>query len=139
MVPEAEKQQASIEHLNELSGPIFKIKRDPRITPFGFFIRETSIDELPQLFNVLLGQMSLVGPRPLPARDISRFPDLSAMRRFSVKPGITGLWQVSGRNNLGFDDWIRLDLRYIDDWSLALDLRILLQTFSEVISRRGAA
>ena len=122
MRADAEQAQAQIEHLNEAAGPIFKIKEDPRITPVGKFLRKTSIDELPQLLNVLRGDMSLVGPRPMSTRDVSRFSEAWLMRRFSVKPGITGLWQVSGRSNTSFDRWIELDLKYIDDWSLALDL-----------------
>ncbi|QEE28844.1 sugar transferase [Terriglobus albidus] len=139
MVVDAESQQSKLEHLNETSGPVFKIKRDPRITRLGALLRKTSIDELPQLFNVLLGDMSLVGPRPLPTRDVSRFSDLSLMRRFSVKPGVTGLWQVSGRSNLDFDGWIALDLRYIDTWTLMLDLRILAMTIPAVLIGRGAS
>lgn len=138
MVTDAEKLQAHIEHMNETSGPVFKIKNDPRITKLGGFLRKTSLDELPQLWNVLLGDMSLVGPRPLPIRDVSRFSEASFMRRFSVRPGITGLWQVSGRSNTSFENWIRLDLDYIDRWSPLLDLRILLKTFSVVIRREGA-
>ncbi|WP_263409626.1 sugar transferase [Terriglobus tenax] len=139
MVVDAEKLQAQLEHLNETSGPVFKIKSDPRVTRIGAFIRKTSIDELPQLFNVLRGEMSLVGPRPLPTRDVNRFSELSLMRRFSVKPGMTGLWQVSGRSNLDFDGWIALDLRYIDTWTLMLDLRILALTVPAVVKGRGAS
>jgi len=139
MVVDAEARQAELEHLNEHSGPTFKIKADPRITKIGAFLRKTSIDELPQLFNVLKGDMSLVGPRPLPIRDVERFSEPWLMRRFSVKPGITGLWQVSGRaDNVDFDQTIKLDLRYIDRWSLILDIKILLRTFSAVFQGRGA-
>lgn len=138
MRADAEQAQAQIEHLNEAVGPIFKIKEDPRITPVGKFLRKTSIDELPQLFNVLRGDMSLVGPRPMSTRDVSRFSEAWLMRRFSVKPGITGLWQVSGRSNTSFDRWIELDLKYIDDWSLALDLSILLKTVPAVVRGTGA-
>ncbi len=138
MVTDAEARQAALEHMNENAGPTFKMKRDPRITRIGAFLRSTSIDELPQLINVLKGEMSLVGPRPLPTRDVSRFSEPWLMRRFSVKPGITGLWQVSGRSNTDFDNAIKLDLRYIDRWSLLMDLRILLQTVSAVIRRSGA-
>jgi exopolysaccharide biosynthesis polyprenyl glycosylphosphotransferase len=138
MRADAEQAQAQIEHLNEAVGPIFKIKEDPRITPVGKFLRKTSIDELPQLFNVLRGDMSLVGPRPMSTRDVSRFSEAWLMRRFSVKPGITGLWQVSGRSNTSFDRWIELDLKYIDDWSLALDLSILLKTVPAVMRGTGA-
>jgi exopolysaccharide biosynthesis polyprenyl glycosylphosphotransferase len=128
MVWNAESRQAEVEQLNEASGPIFKIRSDPRMTTVGRFLRRTSLDELPQLLNVLRGEMSLVGPRPLPLRDVERFEEASLMRRFSVMPGMTGLWQVSGRHNLQFDSLITQDLRYIDQWSLALDLRILART-----------
>ena len=124
--------------MNETAGPTFKIKRDPRVTRVGAFLRRTSLDELPQLFNVLKGEMSLVGPRPLPTRDVQRFSEPWLMRRFSVKPGITGLWQVSGRSNTDFDNAIKLDLRYIDRWSLLMDARILLQTVGAVVKRSGA-
>ncbi len=139
MIVDAEQQQAKLEHMNETNGPVFKIKKDPRITGIGSFIRRTSLDELPQLWNVLIGNMSLVGPRPLPIRDVSRFSDASLMRRFSVAPGITGLWQVSGRSNTTFAHWIKLDLDYIDRWSMLLDLKILAMTFSAVLRREGAA
>ncbi len=138
MVSDAEARQAGLEHMNETAGPIFKIKRDPRVTRVGAFLRRTSLDELPQLINVLKGEMSLVGPRPLPTRDVQRFSEPWLMRRFSVKPGITGLWQVSGRSNTDFDNAIKLDLRYIDRWSLLMDLRILLRTVSVVVKRSGA-
>ena len=139
MVAGAEAQQAQLEELNEASGPVFKIRRDPRITAFGAFLRRTSLDELPQLWNVLRGDMSLVGPRPLPLRDVNQIQEPWLMRRFSVFPGITGLWQVSGRCDVPFDDWIRLDLDYIDRWSLFLDLRIMARTIPAVISGRGAS
>ena len=138
MVVDAEARQAALEHMNENAGPTFKMKRDPRVTRIGAFLRSSSLDELPQLINVLKGEMSLVGPRPLPTRDVQRFSEPWLMRRFSVKPGITGLWQVSGRSNTDFDNAIKLDLRYIDRWSLWMDLRILLQTVSAVIKRSGA-
>lgn len=138
MVVDAEKQQSQLEHLNESNGPIFKIRRDPRITPVGRVIRQTSIDELPQLFNVLRGDMSLVGPRPLPMRDVGNFSEARLMRRFSVKPGLTGLWQVSGRSNSTFANWIKLDLEYIDGWTLLLDLKILAKTLPAVLRRTGA-
>lgn len=138
MVVDAEARQAALEHMNETTGPIFKIKSDPRVTRVGVFLRKTSLDELPQLWNVLKGQMSLVGPRPLPTRDVQRFSAPWLMRRFSVKPGITGLWQVSGRSNTNFDSAIELDLRYIDRWSLLLDMRILMKTVSTVVKRNGA-
>ncbi len=138
MSVDAEQRQAALEHLNETAGPIFKIRCDPRVTRVGAFLRSSSLDELPQLINVVKGEMSLVGPRPLPTRDVERFSEPWLMRRFSVKPGITGLWQVSGRSNTDFDDAIQLDLRYIDRWSPLLDLRILAQTLGAVIRRKGA-
>jgi exopolysaccharide biosynthesis polyprenyl glycosylphosphotransferase len=138
MVQDAEILQGSVEHLNEASGPIFKIKNDPRVTTLGKFLRKTSIDELPQLWNVFLGEMSLVGPRPMTLRDVSLFNEAYLLRRFSAKPGITGLWQVSGRSNLTFDQWIALDFSYIDQWSLALDMQILLATIPAIVRGSGA-
>jgi exopolysaccharide biosynthesis polyprenyl glycosylphosphotransferase len=139
MVPDAEKRMREIEHLNEVSGPVFKVKNDPRLTPIGRFLRKTSIDELPQLFNVLTGDMSLVGPRPLPVRDYEGFNEDWQRRRFSVKPGITCLWQVRGRSSIPFEKWMKLDLQYIDKWSLWLDFQILLRTISAVLRGSGAA
>lgn len=139
MVPGAALLQAQLERANETGdGVMFKIKHDPRITPIGRFLRRTSIDELPQLFNVLLGQMSLVGPRPLPLRDVERF-DPWHHTRHQVLPGITGLWQIAGRSTIdAFNDAARLDLYYIDNWSLNLDLDILLETLKMVLFGKGA-
>jgi exopolysaccharide biosynthesis polyprenyl glycosylphosphotransferase len=139
MVVDAEKRQQALERLNEVSGPVFKIRNDPRITPTGHFLRKTSIDELPQLLNVLRGDMSLVGPRPLPVRDYQGFEEEWHRRRFSVRPGITCLWQVSGRSGIPFDRWMELDMEYIDRWSLWLDLKILLRTVPAVLKGSGAA
>jgi exopolysaccharide biosynthesis polyprenyl glycosylphosphotransferase len=138
MVNGAEKQQAALEKLNEAEGPVFKIKDDPRVTPVGKFLRRFSIDELPQLINVLKGDMSLVGPRPLPVRDVERIDVASQKRRFSIKPGLTCLWQVNGRSNIGFEEWVRMDLDYIDRWSLGLDILILLKTIPAVFKGPGA-
>jgi exopolysaccharide biosynthesis polyprenyl glycosylphosphotransferase len=139
MVVNAEKQMERLRHLNEVSGPVFKIKQDPRITPIGGFLRKTSIDELPQLFNVLKGDMSLVGPRPLPVRDYQGFSEDWHRRRFSVRPGITCLWQVNGRTSIAFEQWMELDMQYIDKWSLWLDLKILAKTIPAVLRGSGAA
>ena len=136
---DAEEKQAAIEHLNEIAGPGFKIRKDPRLTPIGAFIRRLSLDELPQMLNVLKGDMSLVGPRPLPLRDAQRFPESLLIRRFSVKPGVTCLWQIRGRANTDFDRWIELDLQYINNWSLSLDFVILLKTIPAVFSIREAS
>jgi exopolysaccharide biosynthesis polyprenyl glycosylphosphotransferase len=138
MVSDAETLMGALEHLNEVSGPIFKIRQDPRITVTGRFLRRTSLDELPQLINVLRGEMSLVGPRPMSTRDVHHFEESWLMRRFSVRPGLTGLWQVSGRSELTFSEWIALDLSYIDNWSLWLDLKILLKTLPAVFRGTGA-
>ena len=137
MHTDAEEQQADLEELNEASGALFKIRDDPRLTPVGRFLRRFSLDELPQLVNVLRGDMSLVGPRPLPERDYEMLEDWHR-KRYLVLPGITGLWQVSGRSELDFDDLVHLDFIYLERWSLALDLTILLKTIPAVFSRRGA-
>jgi exopolysaccharide biosynthesis polyprenyl glycosylphosphotransferase len=139
MVPDAEKIQEELQHLNEMSGPVFKIKNDPRVTPIGRVLRKTSIDELPQLFNVLKGDMSLVGPRAMSVRDYQCFNEDWQRRRFSVPPGITCLWQVRGRSQLPFEQWMELDMEYIDKWSIWLDVQILVQTIPAVIKGSGAA
>jgi lipopolysaccharide/colanic/teichoic acid biosynthesis glycosyltransferase len=123
--------------MNEVDGAVFKIKDDPRITPVGHFIRRWSIDELPQLINVLKGEMSLVGPRPLPLRDFERMSGLHK-RRLAAIPGMSGYWQISGRSNLSFDDMVRLDLYYIENWSLSFDIKIILKTIGAVLRREGA-
>ncbi len=139
MVPDAEQLIPNLEAWNEASGPVFKIRNDPRITPIGKFLRRSSIDELPQLLNVLKGDMSLVGPRPLPVRDYQGFNEDWQRRRFSVKPGITCLWQVNGRSGISFDQWMLLDLKYLDEWSLWLDFKILARTLPAVMRGSGAA
>jgi exopolysaccharide biosynthesis polyprenyl glycosylphosphotransferase len=138
MVDGSGEQQLMLEHFNEAVGPVFKIRDDPRITRLGKFLRRFSIDELPQLFNVIKGDMSLVGPRPLPLRDVARIDLHWHKRRFSIKPGITCLWQVNGRSNIDFDRWVQMDLDYIDRWSLALDLKILIKTIPAVFRGSGA-
>ena len=136
MVPDAEARSAEVAHLNEREGPVFKVERDPRITRFGRLLRATSLDELPQLWNVLRGEMSLVGPRPPLHSEVERY-DPWHRRRLSMKPGITGLWQVSNRNEASFDNWVAQDLEYIDSWSVTQDLRILARTIPAVIRLTG--
>ena len=141
MVPNAEQLLHKIkeDHGNQMQGPVFKLDHDPRIFPFGKLLRTLSIDELPQLLNVLLGDMSLVGPRPLPLYEVAAFNELSHRRRLSIKPGITCEWQIGGRNQISsFDEWVKMDLRYIDNWSLWLDLKILLLTIPAVLFAKGA-
>lgn len=138
MVNGAEKKQSKFEYLNEMSGPVFKIANDPRMTRIGKILRKTSIDELPQLFTVLKGDMSLVGPRPLPVRDYNGFGEQWHKRRFSIKPGLTCLWQVNGRNKLPFQKWMELDMEYIDNWTLLLDIKILLKTIPSVLRCSGS-
>ena len=139
MATNAEQFKHELAAMNEMSGPVFKVTNDPRITPIGRWLRKFSLDELPQLFNVLHGEMSLVGPRPLPVDEVRRFNDLAHRRRLSVKPGLTCLWQVSGRNKItDFRDWVRLDLQYIDNWSIWLDLAILVRTIPVVVLGTGA-
>ncbi|MSU59319.1 MAG: sugar transferase [Pedosphaera sp.] len=139
MVTNAEQLKHELEAMNEMRGPVFKVSADPRITAVGKWLRRFSIDELPQFFNVLRGEMSLVGPRPLPVDEVRRFNDPAHRRRLSVRPGITCLWQVSGRSEItDFHDWVRLDLEYIDHWSLWLDFKILLRTLPAVLRTTGA-
>jgi exopolysaccharide biosynthesis polyprenyl glycosylphosphotransferase len=136
MYPDAEERRAGLEELNDGDGMLYKIRRDPRVTPVGRFLRASSLDELPQLINVLVGEMSLVGPRPLPAEDGDYLGDVR--RRLLVRPGMTGLWQVSGRSDLSWDDAVRLDLYYVDNWSLTFDLTILWRTIGVVLRTKGA-
>jgi exopolysaccharide biosynthesis polyprenyl glycosylphosphotransferase len=138
MVVDAEDRKKDLAHLNEMDGPAFKIRKDPRVTRVGAILRKLSIDELPQLINVLKGEMSLVGPRPPLLNEVDLY-DWSDRRRLSVKPGITCLWQVSGRNNLTFDEWMILDRKYIDNWSVWFDLKILLMTIPVVLFGKGAS
>jgi exopolysaccharide biosynthesis polyprenyl glycosylphosphotransferase len=139
MVTNAEQRKHELEVLNEMEGPVFKVTNDPRVTPIGRLLRRWSLDEWPQMINVLVGDMSLVGPRPLPEDEVRRFDDVAHRRRLSVKPGLTCLWQVNGRNEVtSFRDWVRLDLEYIDNWSFWLDLKILMKTVPVVLMGTGA-
>jgi exopolysaccharide biosynthesis polyprenyl glycosylphosphotransferase len=137
MYADAAKHQAFLERANEASGALFKLRQDPRVTPAGAILRRFSLDEIPQLLNVLRGEMSLVGPRPLPLRDYARLEEWHR-KRYNVLPGITGLWQISGRSNLGFDDLVRLDFYYLENWSVWLDIAILVKTIPAVLAARGA-
>ena len=137
MCADAEDRKKELMHLNEASGPVFKIKRDPRITRIGALIRKTSLDELPQLFNVLKGDMSLVGPRPPIPSEVALYGPRER-QRLAVRPGLTCIWQVSGRSNVSFDHWVELDLLYIDTMSLGTDIRILFQTIPAVVKGSGA-
>ena len=139
MMIDAEEKKRELEGMNEMSGPVFKMDNDPRIFSFGAFLRKWSIDELPQLLNVIIGQMSLVGPRPLPIKEVEEIKESAHRRRLSMKPGITCIWQISGRNEItNFDEWVKLDLKYIDNWSLFLDLKILIMTIPAVLLNKGA-
>jgi exopolysaccharide biosynthesis polyprenyl glycosylphosphotransferase len=137
MVADADQQVASLSDGNDADGLLFKMRQDPRVTPVGRWLRRLSLDELPQLVNVLTGSMSLVGPRPPLPREVARY-DTSVSRRLLVKPGLTGLWQISGRSDLPWEEAVRLDLRYVENWSLTLDLSILRKTFAAVLQSRGA-
>lgn len=137
MIPDAESRKSELAGMNEATGPAFKIRNDPRITAIGHFLRRSSLDEVPQLFNVLLGQMSMVGPRPQIPAEVELYEPWHRAR-LAVTPGITCLWQISGRSQVGFDEWMRLDLEYVRRRSLALDLKILLGTLPAVIARKGA-
>ncbi|HYP21542.1 MAG TPA: sugar transferase, partial [Chloroflexia bacterium] len=137
MYEDAEQRLAEIAHLNEADGPIFKVKNDPRLTPVGRFLRRTSLDELPQLFNILKGEMSWVGPRPPLRREVDQYSDWH-LKRLDVTPGLTGLWQVSGRSDLSFEEMVKLDIYYAENWSLAMDATIILKTIPAVVKRQGA-
>jgi lipopolysaccharide/colanic/teichoic acid biosynthesis glycosyltransferase len=137
MVKDAERTREHIAHMNECDGPVFKIERDPRITRIGRLLRSSSLDELPQFYNVLVGDMSLVGPRPPIPEEVAQYEPWQ-LRRLDVRPGITCLWQISGRSRIGFQEWMRLDLEYIRHQSLSLDLKILVRTLPAVLSREGA-
>ncbi|HSU82406.1 MAG TPA: sugar transferase, partial [Thermoanaerobaculia bacterium] len=138
MVADAHERRQEFLHLNEMNGPVFKLKSDPRVTRLGRLLRRFSLDELPQLWNVLRGDMSLVGPRPPIPEEVAQYQRWQR-RRLAMKPGLTCLWQISGRNDVDFDRWMQLDLEYIDSWSPMLDLKILLKTVPVVLSGRGAS
>lgn len=138
MVVNAEELKAELTHLNEMSGPVFKITNDPRVTSVGRFLRKTSLDELPQLWNVLMGDMSLVGPRPPLPSEVNMY-DPKHRKRLAVKPGITCIWQISGRNNVDFEEWMEMDAEYVDRWSLWMDMEILAKTVPVVLLRKGAS
>jgi lipopolysaccharide/colanic/teichoic acid biosynthesis glycosyltransferase len=137
MYADAEARLAELRDLNETGGTLFKMRKDPRVTPLGRWLRKLSIDELPQLVNVLKGSMSLVGPRPPLPREVAQYP-FDMRRRLVVKPGLTGLWQVSGRSDLSWEDSIRIDLQYVENWTFAMDLMIIARTFSAVWRSAGA-
>jgi len=137
MYIDAEARLAELRHLNDYDGVLFKMRNDPRITRVGRWLRRFSLDELPQVFNVIRGQMSLVGPRPPLPEEVAAYPD-DARRRLVVKPGMTGLWQVSGRSDLPWEEAVRLDLRYVENWSIPMDLAILLRTLTAVSRGSGA-
>jgi lipopolysaccharide/colanic/teichoic acid biosynthesis glycosyltransferase len=136
---DAEDLVKDLEDQNEVNGAAFKMTNDPRVTKVGRILRKLSLDELPQFFDVLLGNMSLVGPRPLPMRDVERFDKSWQKRRFGVKPGLTCLWQINGRHEIDFEHWMELDLEYIDNWSLTMDFDILLKTVPAVLRGTGAS
>ena len=137
MVANAEDLKSRLANKNEVSGPVFKMKHDPRVTKFGQFMRKHSIDEIPQLINVIRGEMSIVGPRPPVPAEVEKYESWQ-LRRLSVKPGLTCIWQVSGRSQISFDKWVRMDLQYIDNWSFWLDVKLIAATFSIVFTGRGA-
>ena len=138
MIKDAQDLQDDLRSQNERDGAAFKMSDDPRITTLGRWLRKTNIDELPQLYNILKGDMSLVGPRPLPLSDYAQLDEIVLRRRLSVLPGLTGSWQISDRQNISFEEWMRMDLEYIDNWTLQTDLKILLRTIAVVLSGKGS-
>jgi lipopolysaccharide/colanic/teichoic acid biosynthesis glycosyltransferase len=138
MCVDAEQKRKELAHLNEMDGPVFKINHDPRVTRVGYVLRRFSLDELPQLWNVFTGDMSIVGPRPPVPHEVAQYVD-SERRRISMRPGLTCLWQVNGRNNINFEEWVKLDLEYIDSWSLSSDFKIMLKTIPAVFRGTGAS